>query len=52
MLRGPVTDQAELHGLLAKIGYLGVPLLSVDPGPGGSVVDQQAVICDEARGMV
>jgi hypothetical protein len=28
-LRGPVTDQAELHGLLAKIRDLGAPLLSV-----------------------
>ena len=39
-LRGPVTDQAELHGLLAKIRDLGVPLLSVNPGAGESVVDQ------------
>jgi hypothetical protein len=30
-LRGPVTDQAELHGLLAKIRDLGAPLLSVNP---------------------
>ena len=37
---------------LAKIKDLGVPLLSVNPGPGQSVVDQQAVICDEARGSV
>jgi hypothetical protein len=29
-LRGPVVDQAELHGLLAKVRDLGVPLLSVD----------------------
>jgi hypothetical protein len=28
-LRGAVTDQAELHGLLAKIRDLGTPLLSV-----------------------
>jgi hypothetical protein len=28
-LRGAVTDQAELHGLLAKIRDLGAPLLSV-----------------------
>jgi hypothetical protein len=28
-LRGPVTDQAELHGLLTKVRDLGVNLLSV-----------------------
>ena len=30
-LRGPVTDQSELHGLLAKIRDLGAPLISVAP---------------------
>ena len=37
VLRGPVTDQAALHGLLHKLRDLGVPLLSVSrtcPGPG------------------
>lgn len=29
ILRGPVTDQAELHGLLAKVRDLGATLLSV-----------------------
>ncbi|MDQ1646348.1 MAG: hypothetical protein QOJ50_2532 [Cryptosporangiaceae bacterium] len=29
-LRGTVTDQAELHGLLAKIRDLGAPLLAVN----------------------
>ncbi len=28
-LRGPVADQAELHGLLAKVRDLGATLLSV-----------------------
>lgn len=28
-LRGPVTDQAELHGLITKVRDLGVTLLSV-----------------------
>jgi hypothetical protein len=28
-LRGVVTDQSELHGLLAKIRDLGIPLISV-----------------------
>jgi hypothetical protein len=30
-LRGPVTDQSELHGLLTKIRDLGVALISVTP---------------------
>jgi hypothetical protein len=36
VLAGPVVDQAALHGLLAKVGDLGLPLLSVrriDPPP-------------------
>ena len=34
-LTGPVRDQAELHGLLAKARDLGVPLLSVVAVPAG-----------------
>lgn len=30
LLTGPVADQAALHGLLAKIRDLGLPLLSVE----------------------
>jgi hypothetical protein len=30
-LRGEVSDQAQLHGLLSKIRDLGVTLLSVEP---------------------
>ena len=30
-LRGPITDQSQLHGLLAKIRDLGTPLISVTP---------------------
>lgn len=30
-LRGNVTDQAQLHGLLAKVRDLGTPLLSITP---------------------
>ncbi|MEY9776348.1 hypothetical protein [Arthrobacter sp. MW3 TE3886] len=30
-LRGPVPDQAALHGLLTKIRDLGIPLISVEP---------------------
>jgi hypothetical protein len=36
LIAGPVTDQAALHGLLAKVRDLGLPLLSVyrvGPGP-------------------
>ena len=29
LLTGPVADQADLHGLLAKIRDLGLPLLTV-----------------------
>ena len=29
VLRGPIADQAALHGLLRKVRDLGVPLLSV-----------------------
>lgn len=42
-LRGTITDQAALHGLLAKVRDLGAPLLSVnispapDPAAGGPV---------------
>jgi hypothetical protein len=36
VLRGPVADQAALHGLLQKVRDLGLPLVAVnqiDPGP-------------------
>ena len=31
LLTGPVADQAALHGLLARIRDLGLPLVSVSP---------------------
>lgn len=36
LIAGPVVDQAALHGLLAKVRDLGLPLLSIQrisPGP-------------------
>ena len=33
VLRGRVADQAALHGLLAKLRDLGLPLISVGPDP-------------------
>ena len=31
VLRGAVTDQAELHGVLAKVRDLGITLISITP---------------------
>jgi hypothetical protein len=31
VLTGPVADQAALHGLLAKVRDLGLPLVAVNP---------------------
>lgn len=31
VLRGPVADQAALHGLLARLRDIGLPLISVMP---------------------
>ncbi|MFC7493632.1 MULTISPECIES: hypothetical protein [unclassified Nocardioides] len=33
VLRGQVADQAALHGVLARLCDIGVPLISVTPGP-------------------
>lgn len=35
-LRGVITDQSELHGLLAKVRDLGITLVSVMPLDSGS----------------
>jgi hypothetical protein len=34
VLTGPVADQAALHGLLAKVRDLGLPLIAVNPVDG------------------
>jgi hypothetical protein len=47
VLRGPIVDQAALHGVLARLRDLGLPLLSVarrpspgsGPGPGADRLD-------------
>jgi hypothetical protein len=31
LITGPVVDQAHLHGLLARVGDLGLELVSVNP---------------------
>ena len=36
-LRGPLPDQAALHGVLAGLRDLGVPLLSVSTTPGADL---------------
>jgi hypothetical protein len=44
LLAGPVCDQAALHGLLRKVGDLGMPLLSVSsmtPGEQGGPDSQE-----------
>ena len=35
VLRGAVADQAALHGLLARLRDLGLPLISVTPDEAG-----------------
>jgi hypothetical protein len=41
VLRGPVVDQAALHGLLQKLRDVGIPLLSLTPIPPTAQPDQQ-----------
>ena len=46
VLRGPVTDQAALHGLLHKLRGIGLPLLSLtrtDPDDVNDVNDKPAL---------
>jgi len=39
ILRGPVADQAALHGLLQRLRDLGLPLISVTPADSGDTHD-------------
>ncbi len=43
VLRGRVVDQAALHGVLARLRDLGLPLLSVASRPGDGGTEPQPV---------
>jgi hypothetical protein len=40
ILTGEVVDQPQLHGILDRIGALGLKLISVEAVPGGSQGDK------------
>ena len=42
VLRGPVVDQAALHGVLQKLRDAGIPLLSLTPLPSPATTEPQA----------
>ena len=41
-IRGPVVDQAALHGLLQKLRDVGIPLLSLTPIPSNTSTELTA----------
>ena len=42
VIRGPVVDQAALHGLLQKLRDVGIPLVSLTPLPSGAPTEPPA----------
>jgi len=49
VLRGPIVDQAALHGLLQKLRDLSIPLLSLTPLPPHEAVEEARLPRDQAR---
>ncbi len=47
VLRGPVADQAALHGMLARLRDFGMPLISVARVEPGRAANADAVAGDE-----
>ena len=39
LVRGPVIDQPALHGLLARLRDLGIPLISINQIPAGEAMN-------------
>jgi hypothetical protein len=49
VLRGSVTDQAALHGLLHRLRDIGIPLVSLGPIPAGPSTDLPDLHADPTR---
>ena len=51
-LTGEIADQAQLHGLLARIAELGLSLVSFGPAvPGESIADPRPTANEGQRGL-
>jgi hypothetical protein len=44
-IRGPVADQSALHGLIRRLGDLGLPLISVRPAADDISTDRSTDPC-------